>query len=143
MNKKQPRIKVLIKHPYQDPEIVEIDNTLESCQEIVGGLIQIVPFPTVDGVDLVLNEEGKIFKLDGNFFMPHYQDCVVGPAIMTSSDDEGNLASISEKQIQDCKKYIKTFQLDQGQDLYFDFYHLNNTMQQRQRAFNGEGLEAA
>jgi len=136
MNEKEPRIKVLIKKPYQEIEEVEIDNELKTLQEIVGGLIQIVPFPTVKGVDLIINEEGKLESLDGNFFMPHYEDCTVGNAIMASHDEEGNLASISDKQKKKVKEYIDTFQLNEGEDLYRGFHILNHLMKEKQKVFD-------
>ena len=72
------KIKVIIKEPNKDPVVSEIVDDLKTIQKIVGGYIEVVPFPNVKGVDLVVNEEGKLEKLPGNFFIPHYEDCIVG-----------------------------------------------------------------
>ena len=72
-------IKILYKAPYQAPEIKEIEDKLENWQELVGGYIECVGMPKTKGVDLYVNEEGKLDGLLGNFWLPEYEDCVVGP----------------------------------------------------------------
>lgn len=47
------------------PGMIEIDNTLESLQREVGGLIEIV-HPWKDRVALICNEEGKLLGLEPN-----------------------------------------------------------------------------
>ena len=71
-------MKILVIKPYQKPEIVEIDHTLEAMQAVVGGYIQAV-YPFEDEVALVVNEEGKICGLPMNRFL---------------FDDDGNLIDI-------------------------------------------------
>ena len=46
------RIKGLLIKPYELPEEIEIDNTLEAKQEIVGGYIECVYLPNDDSVVL-------------------------------------------------------------------------------------------
>ena len=105
------KIKVIIKEPNKPPQIIEIFNDLKSMQEIVKGYIEVVSFPTVKGVDLIVNEEGKLEKLPGNFFIPHYEDCVVGNCIMAGYNDEGDFISLTDKQIEKVNSYIKAFEL--------------------------------
>jgi len=54
-------MKVLVKEPNRDPEIKEIEYTLEAMQAIVGGLIQILPLNGLSayGISLYCNEDGK------------------------------------------------------------------------------------
>lgn len=47
------------------PEVMEIEDTLESLQKMVGGYIEVV-YPFDDPVGLIVNEEGKILKLPPN-----------------------------------------------------------------------------
>ena len=47
------------------PEIREIDGSLESMQQLVGGLIQAV-YPFDDPVALICNDEGKLLGLPFN-----------------------------------------------------------------------------
>ena len=48
----------------KDPVVMEIDDTLEAKQKLVGGLIEIVPYK--DDLLLICNEEGKIKGLPLN-----------------------------------------------------------------------------
>ena len=57
-------IKVIIKHPGQDPFEATIDNTLESCQAVVGGYIECVTLTS--DICLVCNEEGRLLNLPEN-----------------------------------------------------------------------------
>lgn len=112
------KIKVLIKEPYKEPEIKEIEDTLGNWQKLVGGYIQSVPSPFDDQVDIICNEDGKYLALDGNFFLPEYNDCICGNVAIVSFNDDGEFASLSDKQIEKAKEYIKNFQLEVGENLY-------------------------
>ena len=58
-------MRILVVEPERRPELREIDGSLESMQEIVGGLIQPV-YPFDDPVALVCNDEGKLMNLPAN-----------------------------------------------------------------------------
>ena len=60
-------IRVLYKPTGKPFEVREISNTLEACQELVGGYIEAVTVFT--GLVLVCNEEGLILGLPSNPFM--------------------------------------------------------------------------
>ena len=59
-------MRVLIVEPERRPEVKEIDGSLKSMQEIVGGLIQ--PIPLIDAPDVILvcNDEGRLLNLPAN-----------------------------------------------------------------------------
>lgn len=58
------KISVLLVEPNKYPKMIEIDDTLESMQEVVGGDIEeYMPFE--DEVAIICNEEGKIFFICG------------------------------------------------------------------------------
>lgn len=69
------------------------DFQLDEMKEIVGGYIELVDLR--DGRLLVINEEGKLYKLDVNLAattMAHaaraiaYCDCIVGNVLLCNSD---------------------------------------------------------
>lgn len=125
-------LKVLIKEPDKKPYVKEIEDTLEAKQSIVGGLIECVGMPNIDNVDLYVNEEGKLDNLQGNFWLPEYEDCTVGTCFMVGYDEEsGENVDITDKQIKQCEKYISMFQIPIGLDLYLDFNILNEFMKKQ------------
>lgn len=58
-------MRVLVVEPERRPEVKEINDSLESMQSIVGGLIQPI-YPFEDSVALVCNDEGKLMDLPAN-----------------------------------------------------------------------------
>ena len=75
-------MKVLAVMPGNAPEELEIDGTLESMQQIVGGLIQAI-YPWVDPVALICNDEGKLLGLEPNRYLMNEEgevyDIICGP----------------------------------------------------------------
>ena len=60
-------MRILIVEPGRRPRPAEIDGSLKSMQNIVGGLIQIIyPFDADENVVLVCNDTGKIDGLQAN-----------------------------------------------------------------------------
>ena len=58
-------MRILVIEPEHRPEVKEIDGSLKSMQEIVGGYVQAM-YPFDDPVALVTNEEGKLLNLPVN-----------------------------------------------------------------------------
>ena len=54
-------MRVLVVEPERRPEVKEIDGSLRSMQEVVGGWIQAL-FPFDEPLALVCNDEGKRLK---------------------------------------------------------------------------------
>lgn len=94
---KETRITVVKANVGESPEIVEMDNTLEAFQKGVGGWIQTLMLS--DRVLAVINEEGKLEGLEGNFYIPN--DVVVGNCIFCSADGEefGSLTVEEQSQV--------------------------------------------
>ena len=62
---KEKKMSVLLVNPGEAPKMVEIDDTLEAMQNIVGGMIeQYMPFE--DEVAIICNEEGKFNGMKPN-----------------------------------------------------------------------------
>ena len=100
------KIKVLYKKPYEPLEAVEIEDTYECIRDMIGGYIEFIDIPTVEGVEVILDEEGKLKGLDPNFDLPEYFDTIVGPALIVGSDDEGGTISLTKEQIMKVIDYI-------------------------------------
>ena len=95
-----------------DWEFVEVETdadgnlTLETMQSMVGGDIErwCLSGNGLDGLDLFLDEEGKIKNLSYNpkatvlSQILIYGDCIVGDAFVCTSDDDGNSVGISDEQ---------------------------------------------
>ena len=99
------RIKGLLVKPYELPEEIEIENTLEAKQHLVGGYIECL-YPEDDtSVVFICNEEGKIYGLPPNRDIGH--DIIVGNFFLVGDDAEiGEDRSLTEEQI---AKYTKYF----------------------------------
>ena len=99
---KEKIIKVLKVAPHSKPEEVVITNKLESLQEAVSegadsiGLIEIIPL--TDTASLLCNEEGKLIGLEPNRRIGH--DIICGTFYVVGEDREGNLTSLSAKDME-------------------------------------------
>ena len=63
-------MKILLIAPNAEPRPVEIDGSLASMQDLVGGLIEAV-YPFSDHVALICNDEGKLIGLPQNRPLKH------------------------------------------------------------------------
>lgn len=92
------KIKGLLVKPYELPEEIEIENTLEAKQHLVGGYIECV-YPTNDDrVVFICNEEGKMNGMKLNRDIGY--DIIAGPFIILGDDYEnGNFKSLTDDQV--------------------------------------------
>ena len=91
-------MKVLIVEPNKIPYEKNIENNLETLQEIVGGMIQIT-YPCEDLVGIVCNDEGKLMGLPLNRSLPESADIIAGTFIICGLS-ETDLASLNKEQIE-------------------------------------------
>ena len=92
------KIKGLLVKPYELPEEIEIENTLEAKQHLVGGYIECVYPTNDDSVVFICNEEGKINGMKLNRDIGY--DIIAGPFIILGDDYEnGDFKSLTEDQI--------------------------------------------
>lgn len=101
MIKKSEKIKILVVEPNKEPYEKEIEDTLEEMQKIVGGLIEFVELEK--GVDLVCNEEGKIYGLEMNRVITN--DVICGTFFIVGQK-KGESISLTDSQIKKYKEYF-------------------------------------
>lgn len=95
---KEEKIKCLLVEPYKLPREIEIDNTLEAEQKIVGGYIECAYLPNDSEVVIICNEEGKINGMKLNRYIGH--DIIAGPFLIVGDDYEnGDFKSLTDEQI--------------------------------------------
>ena len=73
-----------------------LENKLEAMQEAVGGLIDIAALD--EQACILLNDEGKLIGLEGNRRIG--SDVIVGDFFVCGSDEEGNLSSLTDGQLE-------------------------------------------
>ena len=103
------KIRILVVEPNKEPYKKKIPHTLEDMQRVVGGLIEFVELEY--NVDLICNEEGKIYNLPMNRAIQN--DIVAGTFFMAGQHNEETI-SLSKKQI---KRYKDIFKLNRDKDL--------------------------
>lgn len=81
----ESKLNVVIKEPGKEPFIKEIEDDLTTYQEILGGMMEMVPFEK--GQVLLCNEEGKLKGLEPNLILPS-GEIIVGTAIIVGTDEE-------------------------------------------------------
>ena len=98
------KLKVIFKEVGKNPVVMEIDDTLEAKQKLVGGLIEIVPYK--DDLLLICNEEGKITNLKPNLQFDY--DYIAGNCFIVGDDYENSgFKSIEDSQVEDIKKDLE------------------------------------
>ena len=103
------KIRILIVEPDKEPYKKKIPHTLKDMQRVVGGLIEFVELEY--NVDLICNEEGKIYNLPMNRAI---QNDIVAGTFFIAGQHNGETISLSKKQI---KRYKDIFKLNRDKDL--------------------------
>lgn len=112
-------MQVLVVEPECRPEIREIDGSLKSMQDIVGGLIQ--PIYLDDSVALICNDEGKLMNLQANRGLRNKDgqiyDIVFGTFFLCGAPaDSDYFTSLSPEQIEQYQKRFYTPEMFWGMD---------------------------
>lgn len=89
-------MKVIVKEVGKAPQVTEIENTLDTLKELVGGYIETVTLH--DDVILICNEEGKLQGLPPNFAIGN--DVIVGTVIFVSFDGKEDFTGLNDWQIE-------------------------------------------
>lgn len=113
-------MRVLIVEPKRRPEVKEIDDSLKSMQEVVGGLIQAL-YPFDEPVALVCNDEGKLMNLPANRGLRdkngQIYDIVVGTFFICGAPgDSDRFISLTLEQIERYRERFHTPEVFLGMD---------------------------
>lgn len=94
----------------QEPQTVTVEAGYKTMQRLVTpegedsgrSMIECVYIPELSesGVDLWVNEEGKLIGLKPNFMIFDGQDVAVGPIFFASSDEEGETVGLTDEQVE-------------------------------------------
>lgn len=93
-------MRIVFKKVNEDARVIEIENTLEAKQKLVGGLIEVVPY---GDLLLVCNEEGKIINLKPNVTFD--LDYIAGDFFVIGDDFEN--ADFKDLTEEECKRVIE------------------------------------
>ena len=113
-------MRILAVEPERRPEVREIDGSLESMQEIVGGWIQAL-YPFDEPVALVCNDEGKLLNLSANRGLRdkngNIYDIVVGTFFLCGAPaDSEHFVSLTPEQIERYRERFYTPEMFWGMD---------------------------
>ena len=97
-------MRILVVEPERRPEVKEIDGSLKSMQDIVGGWIQAL-FPFDEPLALICNDEGKLLNLPANRGLRdkngQLYDIVVGTFFLCGAPaDSDHFVSLTPEQIE-------------------------------------------
>ena len=96
----EKKIKILLKKVGKRTELLEVENKLETWNELVAGFIQVISVD--ENVLLVCNDDGKILNLPINIFRIWDEkviDCINGNFFLASAESE-DFASLSPELIE-------------------------------------------
>ena len=104
-------MKVLKLEPGEHPKELEITDSLESMQSVVGGMIQAI-YPFEDTVALICNEEGKLLDLPYNRALRtpdtnQIYDIICGTCFLCGApEDSDTFTSLTKEQLECYKEYF-------------------------------------
>lgn len=95
-------IRVVYKKPGRTPRMSLIRNELKALQDRVDGYIETVSL--MDNIVMVVNEEGKLKKMQPNFLYGF--DTIVGPAVFVATERD-KMVSLTYDQIVKVEEFLK------------------------------------
>lgn len=102
---------------FKTPKVETVEHGYKTMQRLVtpegedsgGSMIECVYVQELSehGIDLWLNEEGKVLGLKPNFMLFGGRDVAVGPVFFASVDDEGETIGLTDKQVEVVLAFMK------------------------------------
>ena len=124
MNKK---LRILYKEVGKEAIETYVENTLKAKQNLVGGLIEIVPF---EDVLLVCNEEGKLLDLKPNLLFDY--DYIAGNCFVIGDDyQNADFRSLTDDEIQKYKIELEKYSLKYSENSLIDERSDNDEIQEK------------
>lgn len=98
------KLKILYKKVGQEPELLEINHTLDEMQNLVDGLIEVVPYK--NNILLICNDEGKLLNMKANILFDN--DCIAGNCFFVGDDYENaSFKDLTDKQVKEIKEMLE------------------------------------
>lgn len=97
MKKEVKEIEIVVKMPMYDAKEMSVKDDYRSYHDFVQGNIEMIQFPGLENVSVILNEEGKLFSMEPNVYSPEYEDLFVGPIMFVGTSGE-RMRSLTEKE---------------------------------------------
>lgn len=112
-------MRILVIEPEHRPEVREIEDSLTTMQQIIGGLIQ--PIYLDDSVALICNDEGKLMNLPANRGLRdkdgQMYDIVFGTFFLCGAPaDSDHFTSLTQEQIEQYRKMFYIPEMFWGMD---------------------------
>ena len=101
------KVKVITKLPNEKAKIEEIPNDFDFVSEFVEGLVDSTFLPTDEDIDVIVNDSSLTLGMEPNIVTPEYEGVLAGPLIFCTHDEEGEMVSLSDEQIEKAMKYIE------------------------------------
>ena len=112
------KIKVIVKEPYQEARVEEIEYNIGKLQETVRGILNYIPFPSLEeDVDLIINDDSRVFDtFDKNILAPNHENgFIAGVIVACSFDKTGKAKNLSDGQIEKIKAFLEENHIEQKQ----------------------------
>ncbi len=105
------KVKVITKRPNENPKVEEIDNEYESLYGFVLGLIDYTYLPKREDIDIIVNDSSLCLGMTPNIVIPEYEHVLAGPIIFSTHNEDGEMISLNDEQIECILKYINKNQV--------------------------------
>lgn len=106
---KSPRpftIRCVLMQPGGKPMPIEIVATLPNYQACVGGYIERLSFPENEEVDLLINEEGRLFHLPATLNDPRHEEPILG-SVLAVRRDGADWDSLTPEQVEEVSRWME------------------------------------
>lgn len=111
-------MRVIRIEPGQEPELINIENTLQSLQQQVGGYIECVTLRR-EHVEMIVNEEGWLQNLSFNEIASVISDHqIVGTALIVSVSGE-KFTDVEEYVVRICERKIDQWKKLKEEGVYY------------------------
>ncbi len=101
------KVKAITKLPNEKAKITEIPSDYGFVSDFVGGLVDCTFLPTDEDIDIIVNDNSLNLRMNPNIVTPEFEGVLAGPLIFCTHDDEGEMASLTDEQIDKAMRYIE------------------------------------
>ena len=119
------KIRVILKEVDKPGVVTEIDNDIETLQELAGGpdeMIGMCSFPLGENIDMIYADNYLNDGSKANFLMPEMKHIMGGTCIIAGyNPEDGSTISLTDEQIELASKYLEKNHV-QKMDMQMAYY---------------------